>query len=31
MIKNISIEELRTRSLEILSKTFLELRQDKLT
>ena len=31
MIKNISIEELRTRSLEILSKTFLELRQDKVT
>jgi|TARA_R100001163_G_C4933576_1_gene108470 hypothetical protein len=31
MIKDISIEELRTHCLEILSKTFLELRQDKVT
>tara|TARA_Y100000401_G_scaffold52350_1_gene41111 strand:+ start:1284 stop:1640 length:357 start_codon:yes stop_codon:yes gene_type:complete len=31
MIKDISIEELRTHSLEILSKTFLELRQTTVT
>jgi len=31
MIKNISIEELRTHSVDILSKTFLELRQSNVT